>query len=51
MAEGNIVASNVEKDGLISLLFRKNSVKLLNVKFFRGDEEVISEDEFQREVH
>lgn len=36
--------------GLMDCLLHRQDMRLLNVKFFRGDREVISEDDFRRQV-
>jgi hypothetical protein len=38
------------KEGALSCLFSKQGMKLLNVRFFRGSSDVISVDEFRREI-
>lgn len=42
--------SGHERDGVVSCLFSGQDKTLLNMKFFRGDRDVISEAEFRAEV-
>jgi hypothetical protein len=39
-----------EKDGLMDCLFSRQDMKLVNIKFFRGAGDVISNDEFRAEL-
>jgi hypothetical protein len=43
--------SKREKDALVDCLFSRHDMKLVNVKFCRGTADIISPDEFKREVH
>jgi hypothetical protein len=43
--------SDHEKDSVMSGLFAGPSMRLKNLKFFRGSQDVISEDEFCAEIH
>ena len=38
------------KEGAMSCLFSKQDMRLKNVKFFRGDRDVITEDEFRAQI-
>lgn len=40
-----------EKERLISFLFERDDVCLINLKFFRGDRDVVSEEELCKQVH
>jgi hypothetical protein len=42
--------STQEKDGLMDCLFSGQDKKLVNLKFFRGSNDLISEDEFKEQV-
>lgn len=39
------------KQGEIGCLFSRQDMHLKNVKFFRGDRDVITEDEFRAQIH
>jgi hypothetical protein len=41
--------SKHEKKGTVDCLFTRQDMKLINVKFFRGDSDIISEEEFNSE--
>lgn len=43
--------STLEEDAFMSCLFDRQDMKLVNIKFFRGVERVISTDEIRREAH
>ena len=40
-----------KKAGLLTLLFEQEGKTLENIKFFRGERDVVSEDEFCNQVH
>lgn len=42
--------SKHERDGLMECLFSRPDMKLRNIKFFRGDRDVITEDEFRAQI-
>jgi hypothetical protein len=42
--------STKEKDGLMDCLFSRQGMKLLNLKFFRGSNDLISEEEFKDQI-
>jgi hypothetical protein len=39
------------KDGALSCLFEQEDKRLVNIKFFRGDKKVITEDEFCAQIN
>jgi len=41
--------SEHEKDGLTACLFSRQDMKLRNIKFFRGEADVISAEDFRRQ--
>lgn len=43
--------SEHEKDSLVACLFSGRDMKLRNVKFFRGSDDVISEADFRAQIH
>jgi hypothetical protein len=43
--------STREKERLMSFLFEREHVTLINFKFFRGDRDVVSEEELYKQVH
>jgi hypothetical protein len=47
----SIMAMTGKKDRMMSFLFGREGVVLRNIKFFRGDRELVSEEEFCHQVH
>lgn len=43
--------AEIRKDALSECLFDRKDARLINVKFFRGSEDVISESEFRAQAH
>lgn len=42
--------STLEKDGLEACLFSRQDRKLVNIKFMRGDAEIIDPEDFRAEI-
>ena len=49
--EDRIMTMTGKKDRMMSFLFGREGVVLRNIKFFRGDRELVSEEEFCHQVH
>lgn len=43
--------SNTEKDSILDCLFTGQDMKLKNIRFFRGSDDVISESDFRDGIH
>jgi len=50
-SEDGAMNTRGKKDRMMSFLFGRKGVVLRNIKFFRGDRELVSEEEFCHQVH
>jgi hypothetical protein len=46
-----MVMSTREKERLMFSLFERENITLVNLKFFRGDRDVVSEEELCKQMH